>query len=105
MDALDLEIGCRGRADEACFQLSPISLSVSRSSSCDGYGGDGGGTSIDPKTDLAITSELSRVYLDFTVKARIRAAIYRELRRIGHLASTPQGRQGHLSKVGLYSLD
>eukprot|EP00108_Taenia_solium_P008468 TsM_000074800 transcript=TsM_000074800 gene=TsM_000074800 len=103
MDALDVEIGRRGRADEECFQFSPVSLSVSRSSSCGGYGGDGGdigsGTTIDPKTDLAIASELSRVNLDSTVKARIRAAIYRELRRIGHLASTPREHQGHLSKT------
>ncbi|KAL5110410.1 Monocarboxylate transporter 12 [Taenia crassiceps] len=105
MDALDVEIGRQGRADEACFQLSPISLSVSRSTSCGAgaYGGDAGGigsgTSIDPKTDLAITSELSRVYLDSTVKARIRAAIYRELRRIGHLTSKPREHQGHLSKT------
>lgn len=105
MDALDVEVGCRGRADEDCFRLSPFSLSISRSSS-GGAGGNGGvggagssGTSIDPKTDRAITSELSRVHLDSTVKARIRAAIYRELRRIGHLTSTPQDHQGHLSKT------
>lgn len=56
-------------------------------------------SSIDPKTDRAIASELSRVSLDSTLKARIRAVIYRELKRNGQMNPTSQDHRRNISKV------
>lgn len=92
MDALDVDAGYRDRSEDT-FCLTHHSRSISHSFS-------GGGTnSIDPKTDRAISSELSRVYLDSAVKARIRAVIYRELKRNAQLNPISQDRQRHYNKV------
>uniref|UniRef100_A0A0R3X7Z4 Pecanex-like protein n=1 Tax=Hydatigena taeniaeformis TaxID=6205 RepID=A0A0R3X7Z4_HYDTA len=105
MDTVDVGIDCQGRANDKCFPLSAIPLSTSQSSGggvgdCGDYDGDVSSiTNIDPNTDRAITSELSRVHLDSTVKARIRAAIYRELRRNKLATLAPQEHQGHLTKT------
>ncbi|KAM7538015.1 hypothetical protein Aperf_G00000077704 [Anoplocephala perfoliata] len=82
MDALDVD---------TYLGLSPYSRSTSHSFS----GGDN--SSIDPRTDRAIASELSRVALDSTVKARIRTVIYRELKRQKN--TTLEDHQTHISKA------
>ncbi len=61
------------KPSEGRLQVTP-SQSISRTSSV---------SSLDPKTDRAISKELSRVYLDPTVKARIRSYIYQELKKNG----------------------
>ena len=77
----------------------PHQLSL-QSPSLSGGGGSFSG-SIDPNTDRAIASELSRVNLDSVVKARILAAIYHELKRGDQQDSDlPEGRN-NLSKVSL----
>uniref|UniRef100_A0A5K3EMT2 Pecanex-like protein n=3 Tax=Mesocestoides corti TaxID=53468 RepID=A0A5K3EMT2_MESCO len=78
-----LDIGTSDQSS-ARLQVTPTQ-SMSRSSS---------GSSIDPKTDRAISRELSRVCLDPTLKARIRSVIYQKLKRSGQL-KTRQRNQRH----------
>ncbi|VDD80131.1 unnamed protein product [Mesocestoides corti] len=87
-----LDIGTSDQSS-ARLQVTPTQ-SMSRSSS---------GSSIDPKTDRAISRELSRVCLDPTLKARIRSVIYQKLKRSGQL-KTRQRNQRHPDEVSLQGL-
>lgn len=93
MDALDTDIERRVQSAGG-YRLTPDSRATSHS-----FSGAVSSSNIDPKTDRAISSELSRVYLDSAIKARIRAVIYSELKKGAQLNSAPQEYQKHNSKV------
>nr|CDS34398.1 monocarboxylate transporter [Hymenolepis microstoma] len=92
MSASGVEVGRQDRSEDTYCLVShsrPIYHSFS----------DDGSSNIDPKTDRAISSELSRVYLDSAVKARIRAAIYRELKQNTQINPVSQDRHKYHNKV------
>ncbi|VDO08438.1 unnamed protein product [Rodentolepis nana] len=92
MSALGVEVGRRDRSEDV-YRVAPQLRPISHS-----FSGDGS-SNIDPKTDRAISSELSRVYLDSAVKARIRAAIYRELKHNAQINPVSQDRRRNHNKV------